>query len=53
MFEFIKERFKEPSTWIAMISLGSAFGIYTYDQSQALTSLVLALSGAQGFLTKA
>lgn len=51
--EYIKARLKEPSTWVSFISLGAAYGLYTTDQSNAIISVVLALSGVQGVVTKA
>lgn len=50
---YIKDRLKEPSTWVSIVSLGAAFGLYTTDQSNAIVSVVLALSGIQGAVTKA
>ncbi len=51
--EFLQQRFKEPSTWVSLVSLAAAFGLFTQDQSNAIASLILALSGVQGFVTKA
>lgn len=51
--DYLKARFKEPSTYMALVMLGSAFGLYTQDQGDAILQLVLALVGVQGFVTKA
>ncbi len=52
--DYIKERFKEPSTWRGIIWVLSAFGVYHFspDQSEAVIALGMALAGGAGMVTK-
>lgn len=49
--DYLRDRFKEPSTWRALIWLATSFGLAIKpDQQEAIIAFGCAIAGGVGFL---